>query len=252
MEASRSSEGLDPRLQVIPERLRGVSRIVVVCSGKGGVGKTLIASLSALIAARRGLAAGLLDLDFHGPSCRNVLGAFEAKPVEDRGLVPPVVAGVKLMSLDLFAGDAPLPLRGSDVTDAIVELLSVTRWGRLDLLVVDAPPGTGDELLDAVKLLPRLEALVVTTPSKLALAVVARLVALLKDLRIPVLGVLENMSSGGSSSVEEAARAWGVSYLGWLPLDPLVEEALGDPEKLLRTSVARRLEDALRGVGLIA
>lgn len=252
MAGSRLSEGLDPRISVIPERLREVSRVVVVCSGKGGVGKTLIASLSALIAAKRGMGVGLLDLDFHGPSCRTVLGAFEAKPVEDRGLVPPIVAGVKLMSLDLFAGDAPLPLRGGDITDAFIELLSVTRWGRLDLLVIDAPPGTGDELLDAIKLLQKLEAFVVTTPSKLALAVVARLVALLKDLRIPVLGVIENMSSGESSLVEEAARAWGVDYLGRLPLDPEVEESLGDPERLARSSIASSLEKVLEKVRLVA
>jgi len=237
---------------VIPERLRGVARKVAVCSGKGGVGKTVVASLSALIAARRGLRVGLLDLDFHGPSSHAVLGAGGAEPVEERGLVPPTVAGVKLMSVDLFARGAPLPLRGSDVTNALIELLAVTRWGELDLLIIDAPPGTGDELLDALRLVRGLEALVVTTPSRLSLGVVARLVALLKDAGAPILGVVENMrQEGAGGEVEEAARGWGVRYLGWLPYDPLLEAALGDPERLLRTRVASRLEEVLRAAGLL-
>lgn len=238
---------MDPRLAVIPERLKRVSRIAVFCSGKGGVGKTLLASLAALIAARRGLRVGLLDLDFNGPSSHVVLGAAPA-PREERGLVPPEVAGVKLMSLALFAGDAPLPLRGADATNALIELLAVTRWGELDLLVVDAPPGTGDELLDALRLLKRVEAVVVTTPSKLSLAVVARLVRLLKGAGTPVLGLVENMGRG---EAEATAREWGVKYLGWVPYDPAVESALGDPEKLLATEAAAKLEGALAAAGIL-
>lgn len=239
---------MDPRLAVIPERLRGVSRIAVFCSGKGGVGKTLLASLTALIAARRGVKVGLLDLDFNGPSSHVVLGASGASPREERGVVPPEVSGVKLMSLALFASEAPLPLRGADATDALLELLAVTRWGDLDLLVVDAPPGTGDELLDTVRFLKRSEAVVVTTPSKLSLSVVARLVRLLRDVRTPVLGLIENMGRGDAKA---AAEEWGVRYLGWVPYDPSVEEALGDPGKLLGTEVAAKLEEALRAAGLL-
>jgi ATP-binding protein involved in chromosome partitioning len=239
---------LDPRLAVIPERLKGVSRVVVFCSGKGGVGKTLLSSLAALIAARRGASVGLLDLDFNGPSSHVVLGASLAVPKEEKGLVPPEVFGVKLMSLALFAGEAPLPLRGADATDALLELLAVTRWGDLDLLVVDAPPGTGDELLDTVRFLKRGEAVVVTTPSRLSLSVVARLVRLLKDVGTTVLGLIENMGGG---NVKEVAAEWGVRYLGWIPYDPAVEEALGDPVRLLDTEVAAKLEKALQAAGLL-
>lgn len=236
----------DLRLTVIPKRLREISKIIIVCSGKGGVGKTLVSVLASLTAARRGLRVGLLDLDFHGPSTHVVLGATPVPaPVEDRGLVPPTVAGVKLMSIALFAEDAPLPLRGRDATNALLELLAVTRWGELDLLVVDSPPGTGDELLDALKLMKRGEALVVTTSSKLSLTVAARLVALLKDARVPMVGVLENMRVGKGGEVEAETTRWGVKYLGWLPYDSAVESSLGDPEKLLTTSVAKRLEAAL-------
>jgi len=238
---------LDPRLAVIPERLKGVSRVVVFCSGKGGVGKTLLSSLAALVAARRGARVGLLDLDFNGPSSHVVLGSAPP-PREDRGLVPPEVAGVKLMSLALFAGEAPLPLRGADATNALIELLAVTRWGDLDLLVVDAPPGTGDELLDALRLLKRAETLVVTTPSKLSLAVVARLVRLLREVGAPVLGLVENMGRGGA---EAAAAEWGVRYLGWVPYDPAIEGALGNPEKLLATQAAAKLEEALARAGVL-
>lgn len=245
------SGGVDPRLAIIPVRLKEVSKIVLVCSGKGGVGKTIVATLSALVAAGRGLKVGLLDLDFHGPSCHFVLGSREATPIEDRGLVPPTAAGVKLMSIDFFARGAPLPLRGREATDALIELLAVTRWGKLDLLFVDAPPGTGDELLDAARLLRKPEALVVTTPSKLSLQVVARLIALLRGASLPILGVVENMRTGPDDSVERAAGGWGVEYLGWIPHDPQLERALGDPGGLLRTQAAVHLEGVLRRAGLL-
>lgn len=243
---------MDPRLAVIPFRLGGVKRIIVVCSGKGGVGKTLISTLFALLASQRGKRVGLLDLDFHGPSVSVVLGCRGCTPLEDKGLIPVEVAGVKVMSLDFFAGSAPLPLRGRDATEALIELLAVTRWGELDLLVVDSPPGTGDELLDAVRLLKGVEALVVTTPSKLALSSVSRLVGLLKAARVPVLGVLENMRVEDDVNVQRMAAEWGLVYLGWLPYDRDLERALGDPSALLSTSVSRSLERILETANLLA
>lgn len=242
---------MDPRLSVIGERLEEVARIIVVCSGKGGVGKSLIASLTSLLSSRSGLRVGLLDLDFHGPSCHIILGARKASPLEDRGLVPPTVAGVRLMSLAFFAGDKPIPLRGADVTNALLELLAITRWGRLDLLIVDSPPGMGEEILDVARILRRAEALLVTTPSPLSLSTVSRLVQLLKSLRTPIVGVLENMRREEEGEVAREARRWGVRYLGWLPYDPEIEAAIGDPARLLSTQLARRLGEALREAGIL-
>ncbi len=241
---------MDPRAAIVDERLKGVARVVLVCSGKGGVGKSLVASLSSLLAAREGLRVGLLDIDFHGPSCHTILGASGVKPVEERGLTPPVVAGVKLMSLNFFAEGQPLPLRGEEVTDALLELLAVTIWGNLDVLFIDSPPGTGEEVLDTLRLTKRAEALVVTTPSRLSLATVSRLVKLLRELRTPVLGLVENFGYG-SDAVRRSAEEWGVRYLGWLPYYPELEEVIGQPDKLVRTPVALHLREALRAAQLI-
>ncbi|RLF06738.1 MAG: ATP-binding protein [Thermoprotei archaeon] len=243
---------MDPRTSIIAERLKGAARIIAVCSGKGGVGKSLIAALTSLLSSRNGLQVGLLDLDFHGPSCHIILGAKGATPAEDKGLIPPTIAGVKLMSLAFFVGGEPLPLRGADITNAMLELLAITRWGHLDLLVLDSPPGMGEEILDVVRIIGRVEALIVTTPSPLSLSTVSRLVQLLKSLKTPIIGVLENMRREGGSEVAREVKKWGVRYLGWLPYDPGIEAAIGDPVKLLNTWLARRLEEVLRGAGILS
>lgn len=241
---------MDPRPAIVDERLKGVSRIILVCSGKGGVGKSLVASLSSLLAAQEGLRVGLLDIDFYGPSCHTILGAGSAKPVEDKGLIPPTVAGVKLMSISFYAEGQPLPLRGEEVTDALLELLAVTIWNNLNLLFIDSPPGTGEEILDTVKIVKRAEALTVTTPSRLSLSTVSRLVRLLHELRIPVLGLVENLGRG-EDVVRRCAEEWGVRYLGWLPYCPDLEEVIGYPDKLVKTPVAFHLRKVLNAAQLI-
>jgi len=247
----RGTAGLDPRLFVLERRLSGVKRVVAVASGKGGVGKTLVASTAALALAWAGRSVGLLDLDMHGPSCHVVLGIEEPRVVEDRGVVPIDACGVKLMSLFLFAGDADLPLRGRDLTDVALELLAVTRWGDLDLLLIDMPPGTGDEILDVMNFIRRAEFLVVTTPSALSLMTVRRLLSMLSRRRAPVLGLVENMVSE-EPKAEALAREAGVRYLGWLPADPLVERCLGNPDQLLQTDFARALTRVLRSLGWVS
>ncbi|MEM4201614.1 MAG: Mrp/NBP35 family ATP-binding protein [Candidatus Hadarchaeum sp.] len=235
----------DPRLAVIDKRLSGVKRIIVVASGKGGVGKSLIATTISLLLARGGEKVGLLDLDFHGPSCHLILGATKAEPAEERGLIPPVVQGVKFMSLVYYIGDRPLPLRGEEASNVFVELLTITRWGQLDYLVVDVPPGIAEEVLDIIRLIKRGEFLVVTTPSKLAVKTVARLAQLLQELKVPTLGLVENMHLPRSKTNTEPLK---VNFLGRLPFDPEVEKTLGHPEELLKTHFARRLKKIVKKI----
>lgn len=230
----------DPRLSVIEERLRRVKRIIVVASGKGGVGKSLIATTISLLLAKSGRKVGLLDLDFHGPSGHIILGATEVAPAEERGLIPPSVHGIKFMSLVYYIGDRPLPLRGDEASNAFVELLTITRWDQLDYLVVDVPPGIAEEVLDIIRLIKRGEFLIVTTPSTLAVKTVARLSQLLQELEVPILGLIENMHLPGSKSGE--AKAFKINFLGRLPFDPEVEKSLGKPERLLKTRFARSLK----------
>jgi ATP-binding protein involved in chromosome partitioning len=230
----------DPRLAIIDERLKTVKRIIVVVSGKGGVGKSMIASTLSLLLVKLGYSVGLLDLDFHGPSCHVILDAKGAMPKEGKGIIPPKVHGIKLMSVVYYAGDEPLPLRGAEISDAFTELLAVTKWGRVDYLIVDAPPGMGEEILDVVRLVKRGEFLIVTTPSVLALKTVSKLEKLLSEMKASILGVVENMRIAGAKLVEEHAERFGIKYLGAINFDRDLERCLGRPNRLLKSEFARQ------------
>jgi len=235
----------DPRLEVIDRRLSTIDHIIAVCSGKGGVGKSVVASTLSLLLARRGLEVGLLDLDFTCPATHLILGVGDATPEEERGIVPPSFHGVEYMSLIYYTGERPTPLRGEDVTNAIIEILSVTRWGRLSHLVVDMPPGLGDATLDLMRLIPRMEFLIVTTPSRIAFQTVRRLIELLREADRVILGVLENMVLEPSGRIRGEVEAMGLKYLGSIPFDQKLEEALGDAEALLQTDFAASLNAAV-------
>jgi ATP-binding protein involved in chromosome partitioning len=243
---------IDPRASVVEKRLSGVKRIAAFCSAKGGVGKTACACLSALIAARSGMRAGILDLDFQGASAHLVLGVEPRFPEEKEGIIPlSAPCGVSLMTAAAFTRERALPLRGPEVSNAILELFAVTVWGGLDLLCIDMPPGIGDEVLDLIGLLPRLEAVVISTPSAVSVRVVERMLDVLVGARLRVDGVVCNMARGGSDPVAEMAARKGVPYAGKVPYDAAVEEATGNPDALLRSRAAAGLEDSLAMMGLI-
>lgn len=233
---------IDPRVNVIGRRLSGVKRIVAVSSGKGGVGKSMVATTLALTLKGRGLKVGLFDLDFTSPSTHIILGAKVTVPQEDKGIVPPVVNGLEYMSLVYFVGEKPAPLRGVDVSNALIELLAVTQWGRLDFLVIDMPPGIGDVILDLVRLVNRVEFLIVTTPSLLAFETVKKQADLLCELKAPIIGVLENMKQSQSRVIESETEKMGLRFLGEVSFDPNVENAIGDEAKLLATSIGQILK----------
>ena len=200
---------IDPRLSVIRERLAQASRILAVSGGKGGIGKSSVACMLALYLSRKGYKAGLFDLDFGGLSDHILLGIEGGYPEELNGLVPPLVHGIKFMSLSYFTGHSPSPLRGSEISNALIEFLAITRWNDLDFLVIDMPPGLGDAILDVIRLVKRMEFLSVTTGSRLAIEVVRNELAMLKELGIPVVGVIENSERGSNTVVEqEVAPPW--------------------------------------------
>ena len=234
---------IDPRIAVIERRLAPIGRIVAVTGGKGGIGKTLVSSTLALALAASGRRVGLLDLDFTGPCAHLVIGAEQVFPDEDFGILPQNVAGVQFMSISCFAGEDPAPLRGVDLSNALIELLAITRWGKLDVLVVDMPPGLGDVALDTVQLLPRAEYLVVANGGQLVAQTVRRSLALLRQLQRHTLGIVENMAASvdPAATVTELAQAFDVAVLGVLPQDAAVEAALGRPDALLATSFGQGL-----------
>ena len=232
---------------MISERLKRIGRIIAVSSGKGGVGKSLVSTTLALTLARKGCKVGLFDLDFTSPSTHIILGARNAQPKEEKGIVPPVVKGLEYMSLVYYSGDHATPLRGADVSNALIELLSVTRWGELDFLVIDMPPGIGDAVLDLVRLVTNIEFLIVTTPSLLAFETVKKLVNLLQDLKVPIVGVVENMKMSRAKNIQQETEKLGLKFLAEIPYDLKIEEAIGDETKLLDTVLAQRIKEMSAG-----
>ncbi|MGD0644334.1 MAG: P-loop NTPase [Candidatus Bathyarchaeia archaeon] len=233
---------VDPRTSVISERLSRIRRIIAVSSGKGGVGKSMVATTLALTLAHNGRKVGLFDLDFTSPSTHIILGAQNTQPKEEKGIIPPTVRGLEYMSLIYFVGDNPAPLRGADVSNALIELLSITQWGTLDFLVIDMPPGIGDAVLDLVRLIKRIEFLIVTTPSLLAFETVKKQVSLLFELNMPIIGVIENMKRNEAKAVAKETGTLGLRFLGEIPFDPQVENAIGNETKLLNTAIGKKIK----------
>ncbi len=232
---------IDPRPSVIAERLSGVKRVIAVTGWKGGIGKSVTASTLALLMAGKGYKTGLFDLDFAGASDHLVLGAKGLFPKEEKGLEPPVHEGVRFMSVVFFSDNRAVPLRGANVSDAIIELLAITRWGELDFLVLDMPPGINDAALDVMRFVKGAEVLAVTAPSLLAHDVLARSLELYRKLEVPVLGVVENMSPARRPKGADAA----------IRRDPGLEAALGRPAVLLRTAFAADLARAAGKLGIL-
>jgi len=245
---------IDPRLDIIQKRLDPVRRIVAFASAKGGVGKSFCTAAAALELARRGLRTAVLDMDFQGASAHLFLGAQLRFPEEQAGIMPlRVRENLELMSFAAFSGERAVPLRGDGVREAMLELLAITIWNPLDFLLVDMPPGIGDELLDLLRYVGRGEFVVVATPSGVVVQVVERLLELLRSLDVPILGIVENMKAegqprpqpqpqvqpqagirvGGGASGEAVAglaERYGTTVLSSLPYLPGVESRLAGPD----------------------
>ncbi|RLI19387.1 ATP-binding protein [Candidatus Bathyarchaeota archaeon] len=234
---------VDPRIAVISERIKEIGNIVAVSSGKGGVGKSLVASILALTLARKNLKVGLFDLDFTSPSTHLILGVENLTPKEEKGIIPPEVYGLKYMSIVYYSGEYASPLRGEDISNALIELLAITRWGKLDFLIIDMPPGISDATLDLIRFVNGIKFLIVTTPSKLAFETVRKLVNMLKELKIPIVGIIENMKMHNSQFIRLQAENYKIEFLGEVPFDNYLENSIGDVNKLLETTFAKKIEE---------
>ena len=215
---------------------------IVVMSGKGGVGKSLVTSSLASALALQGRSVGVLDADFHGPSIHKMFGIPTGYGMLAKmdGTIDPVTAppGVKIASLGLLVprDDVALIWRGPIKASAIRELLAYVNWGPLDYLLVDLPPGTGDEPLTIVQSIPKLSGLIlVTIPSDVSKSVVKKAVAFANKMKTPVIGIIENMSYYrcphgdvihifGKGAAREIAEEYGIPFLGAIPIDPRVRE----------------------------
>jgi ATP-binding protein involved in chromosome partitioning len=269
---AHTHQGDAPRRHGRPsEPLPGVKHIIAVASGKGGVGKSTVACNLAVGLAKLGLAVGVLDADLFGPSMPRLFG-LHAKPSvapDGKRLIPLESFGVKVMSIGfLIEEGAPVVWRGPMVVSALNQLLREVVWGELDVLVVDMPPGTGDTQLTMAQNVPLAGAVIVSTPQDLALIDARRGISMFNQVKVPLLGVVENMSyfvcphCGGRTDVfshggaRQEAEKLGVPFLGEVPLDiairvnsddgrPVVATMAESPQANALLDVARRVADTL-------
>ncbi len=221
-----------------PMPLPGVSKIIAVGSGKGGVGKTTVAVNLAIALARMGNKVGLIDADIYGPNIPLMMGSSQQPRVDERNQIQPNVAhGVKTISIGYISpGDKPLVMRGPMLHQIIRQFLQQVEWGELDYLIVDLPPGTGDVVISLVQTVPLTGAVVVSTPSDVSLQDARKALEMFAQVNVEVLGIVENMShftcphcsqiidifsKGGA---ERTAAQFGLAFLGAVELVPAIRE----------------------------
>jgi ATP-binding protein involved in chromosome partitioning len=236
---------LPPKLEAIKrelnEKMKNIKYKIVIMSGKGGVGKSFMASSISVALAKLGYTVGLLDADFHGPTAPKMLGIRDRKLVVTSDGVEPAIGplGIKVMSIDFLLpeDDAPVIWRGPIKSGAIQQFIKDVNWGTLDFMIIDLPPGTGDEALTIAQQLPPVDgAVFITIPSEVSFLVVSRSISFAKKVGIRPLGVIENMSvfycpdSGktyrifGRLSGRKIAERYGIEFLAEIPLDPRISE----------------------------
>src|SRR5215475_8350881 len=225
-----------PSPQPAPQAIPGVKNLVAIASGKGGVGKTTVAVNLSLALSKLGHKVGLLDADVYGPNVPIMLGTSqEPLATMSRQIIPVEVQGVKVISMGLLnPGDKPMIWRGPMLHSVITQFLRSVQWGELDYLIIDLPPGTGDVQLTLIQTVAVTGAVVVTTPSTVALADVRKAIEMFRQVQVEVLGVVENMSTFacphcgkpvdifGHGEGSKTAIAYGVPVLGEIEIDPRI------------------------------
>jgi len=225
----------------ITEKLTRIKHKLIVISGKGGVGKTSVAVNLSYVLALAGKQVGLLDVDIHGPNVPKMLGISGQRLGGTEGQIEPVkvLPNLKVVSLGLVQSgeEQPVIWRGPLKMKAIRQLLGETNWGSLDFLIVDSPPGTGDEPLSVCQLIPDIDgAIIVTTPQEVAVMDGRKSVRFAQQLKVPIVGIIENMSGlvcphcgkeidlFGTGGGEKAAKDMDVPFLGRIPIEPKLVE----------------------------
>ncbi len=232
---------------LIKEKLSHIKRKILVMSGKGGVGKSTVAAYTALMLSQKGKRVGLLDVDLHGPSIPRLLNVQGTLEMSEKNVVRPnrFSDNLGIVSIELLIGDRDTAViwRGPMKISAIRQFISDIEWGDLDFLIVDAPPGTGDEPLTVAQTIPSAEALVLTTPQEISLADVRKSINFCHQVNMKILGVVENMSGFvcpdcgkkidifGSGGGTRMSAQMEVPFLGEIPIEPEMVK-MGDSGRL--------------------
>jgi len=258
-----TSKVVPHKVQEDMKPLETIANIVAVGSGKGGVGKSTTAVNLALALQREGARVGLLDADIYGPSIPSMLGVKGQPSTDGEHIIPKEAHGLKVMSIGfLVEEDSAMIWRGPMVTSALQQLLNDTLWGSLDYLVIDLPPGTGDIQLTLAQRIPVAGAVIVTTPQDIALLDARRAVNMFRKVDVPVLGVVENMSTHictqcgheeaifGKGGGEDMAKDFDIPLLGRLPLAMEIRSSLDEGKPTMMQGTDTSLSQSYRSMAL--
>ena len=268
--SSSTAKSQDSTEKKIKERMDKIKYKIIIMSNKGGVGKSMVVVNLAYSLLFQGQRVGLLDVDIHGPSLAKMVGVRNQQVVVsgDNGIEPiSIVSRLKLITMGSLLQDADTPViwRGPLKMKLISQFLGDVNWGKLDYLLIDSPPGTGDEPLSVVQLIPGLSgAIIVTTPQEVALLDSRKSVNFIKALKVPVIGIIENMSglicphcrkkidlfkTGGG---EKAARDLGVPFLGRIPIDPAIVDSTDEGKPFIyaygKTATAKLINETVERI----
>ncbi len=243
------SEPLDPRKIFVRNKYSRFTNILAFASGKGGVGKSTLSGLFSMYLAQKGYKTGLLDLDLYGPSAHIILGAsVEGLPEEENGVIPKEINGVHFMSVVFYSENRPLVMRGRDLGDAVLELLTITNWPELDWLIFDMPPGLGDTLLEVSELTPA-RYIVVTNSSRLSMESVEKLIEFIKTQNLEYYGLVENMvMNGGLKYIRDKSEEMGVPYLGTVGFYRDIEKLYGAPDALMSSPLKEDFDRLFKNI----
>jgi len=236
-----------------------IKKVIGIVSGKGGVGKSLVTSSLAVLTRKKGYKVGILDADITGPSIPKMFGVSNRALTSEEGILPEKTQNdIKIMSINLLLDeeDAPVIWRGPLVSSVVKQFWTDVIWGDIDYLYIDMPPGTSDVVLTVFQSIPLDGIIVVTTPQDLVHMIVRKAYNMAKKMRVPVLGIVENMSYVkcphcsekievfGKSHIEDIAKTLDIEVLGKMPIDPYLAEACdkGEIEKLDRDYLAQAVE----------
>jgi len=254
---SKGKHGTQPAWdERIMKRLANVKHRIAIVSGKGGVGKSTVTAGLALNLSMMGRKVGVLDADISGPNIPHLLGLEGRKLLGSEEGIEPVMSrnGIKVVSSEmvLTSSDTPMIWRGPMRTTLVNQFVADVNWGALDYLLVDLPPGTGDEPLSVMQMIPLDGIIIVSTSSNLSMLDVSKIINMAKDLKVTILGIVENMSYMqcpdcskkirlfGESKVEKLAKNYSVPLIGEIPLDPMnagIDELPADGRSLIVTAI---------------